>query len=143
MTDENKLVLYQLDGGVARITLNRPEKRNALNDALVAGLKDSLAKANDNEAVRVIVITGAGNDFSSGADLSALQKIATASVAENIEDARSLMGLFLLIRQVKVPVIAAVRVPPSACRTSQSSQMVRSPSNSGLTAARSERPMSR
>ena len=109
MTDENKVVLYQVDEGVARITLNRPQKRNALNDALVAGLKDSLAQANYNEAVRVIVITGAGKDFCSGADLSALQKIATASVAENIEDARSLMDLFLLIRQVKVPVIAAVR----------------------------------
>src|SRR5438876_3196817 len=109
MTDENKVVLYQVDGGVARITLNRPQKRNALNDALVAGLKDSLAKAGDNEAVRVIVITGAGNDFSSGADLSALQKIAIASVEENVEDARSLMDLFLLIRQVEVPVIAAVR----------------------------------
>src|SRR5216684_4294869 len=86
MTDENKVVLFQVDGGVARITLNRPEKRNALNDALVAGLKDSLAQANDNEAVRVIVITGAGNDFCSGADLSALQKIAAASVEENVED---------------------------------------------------------
>ena len=109
MTDENTVVLYQVDGGAARITLNRPEKRNALNDALVAGLKDSLAQASENEAVRVIVITGAGNDFCSGADLSALQKIAAASVAENVEDAHSLMDLFLLIRQVKIPVIAAVR----------------------------------
>ncbi len=109
MTDENKVVLYQVDGGVARITLNRPEKRNALNDALVAELKDCLTLANDDEAVRVIVITGAGNDFCAGADLSALQKIATASVEENVEDARSLMDLFLLIRQVEVPVIAAVQ----------------------------------
>src|SRR6266516_3334756 len=109
MTDKNKPVLYQVDGGVARITLNRPEKRNALNDALIAGLKNSLAQANDNEEVRVIVITGAGNDFCSGADLSALQKIAVASVEENVEDARSLMDLFLLILQVEGPVIAAVR----------------------------------
>ncbi|MEP6913767.1 MAG: enoyl-CoA hydratase-related protein [bacterium] len=106
---KNEVVLYQVDGGVARITLNRPEKRNALNDALVAELKASLAKANDNEAVRVIVIIGAGNDFCSGADLSALQRIATASVEENVADARSLVELFLLIRRVKVPVVAAVR----------------------------------
>jgi methylglutaconyl-CoA hydratase len=54
------------------------------------------------------VISGAGKDFCSGADLSALQKIAGASVAENAEDARSLLELFLLIRQSRCPVVAAV-----------------------------------
>ncbi len=58
--------------------------------------------------LRAIVIRGAGKDFCSGADLSALQKIATASYEENIEDARSLAELFALIRSVRVPVIAAV-----------------------------------
>ncbi|MDQ2976173.1 MAG: enoyl-CoA hydratase/isomerase family protein [Acidobacteriota bacterium] len=109
MTDENKVVLYQTHGPIARITLNRPEKRNALNDALVGGLKDALAQANDDDAVRVIVITGAGSDFCAGADLSALQKISEASIAENVADAGSLMELFVLIRQVSVPVVAAVR----------------------------------
>ncbi|MFN2517216.1 MAG: enoyl-CoA hydratase-related protein, partial [Pyrinomonadaceae bacterium] len=84
MTEESKTVLYQVDGTVARIALNRPEKRNALNDALVAGLKNALGQANDDDAVRVAVITGAGEDFCSGADLAVLQKISTASVAENV-----------------------------------------------------------
>ena len=106
MTDQ--VVNYSVDGGVARITLNRPEKRNALNDAVIAGIKDGLKKAAGDERVRAIVISGAGKDFCSGADLSALQNIAGASVAENSEDARSLLELFLLIRQVPVPVIAAV-----------------------------------
>jgi methylglutaconyl-CoA hydratase len=101
-------VLYALDGPVARITLNRPEKRNALNDAVIAGIKDALKKAGGDENARAVVISGAGKDFCSGADLSALQKIAGASVAENSEDARALLELFLLIRQVPVPVIAAV-----------------------------------
>jgi methylglutaconyl-CoA hydratase len=109
MTDESKIILYHVDGAVARITLNRPDKRNALNDALIAGLKKALDQANEDDAVRVVVITGAGEDFCSGADLTALQKISTASVAENVEDARSLMELFLLIRQVRIPVLAAVR----------------------------------
>ena len=107
MADEQP-VLYSVEGAVARITLNRPEKRNALNDALIAGLKEKLRDASNNDAVRAIVIDGAGRDFCSGADLSALQKIARATVAENAEDARSLLELFLLIRQIPVPVVAAV-----------------------------------
>ena len=108
MSDTSHPVLYQVDGAIARVTLNRPEKRNALNDGVIAGLKASLVRANEDEAVRAVVISGAGNDFCSGADLEALQKIASASVEENLEDASSLMKLFLLIRQVQVPVIAAV-----------------------------------
>jgi methylglutaconyl-CoA hydratase len=107
MTDEQP-VLYAVEGATARITLNRPEKRNALNEAVIAGLKQSLLRASDDERVRVIVIAGAGNDFCSGADLAALQRVTRASVDENVEDARSLLELFLLIRQVPVPVVAAV-----------------------------------
>src|SRR6185369_10085713 len=109
MSDNDNPVVYSFDGAVARVTLNRPEKRNALNDAVVAGIKDGLRKAANDERVRAIVISGAGNDFCSGADLAALQKIAQGSVAENAEDARSLLDLFLLIRQMPVPVVAAVK----------------------------------
>ncbi len=109
MTDENKTVLCSVEGSVAQITLNRPEKRNALNATLIAGIRDALTEVDAAESVRAIVITGAGKDFCSGADLSALQKISEASVSENVDDARSLMELFILIRQVGVPVIAAVR----------------------------------
>ena len=101
-------ILIESNGSVQTITLNRPDKRNALNDELIAALKVSLNQANADESVRAIVIRGAGKDFCSGADLSALQKIATASYEENIEDARSLAELFALIRSVRVPVIAAV-----------------------------------
>src|SRR5205807_7218332 len=102
-------ILYQVDGAFARVTLNRPEKRNALNDELIAGLKDALRRAHDNDEVRAIVVTGAGSDFCSGADLAQLQKIASASVEENLDDARSLMELFGLIRSVRQPVIEAVK----------------------------------
>jgi methylglutaconyl-CoA hydratase len=101
-------VLYSVEGAVARITLNRPEKRNALNDAVIAGLRRGLKSASVDERVRVVVIAGAGKDFCSGADLSALQKIAGASVAENTEDARLLLELFSLIRELPIPVVAAV-----------------------------------
>lgn len=109
MSETGQAVLYEADGALARITLNRPEKRNALNDALIGGLKEALRRADETEAVRAILITGAGADFCSGADLSALQKISESSITENLEDASSLMELFVLIRRVKMPVIAAVR----------------------------------
>lgn len=101
-------VLIENNNSIRVITMNRPDKRNALNDELIAGLKEALRAADSDESLLAIVIRGAGKDFCSGADLSALQKIAKASYEENIEDARSLAELFALIRNVRVPVIAAV-----------------------------------
>ncbi|MEK7856989.1 MAG: enoyl-CoA hydratase-related protein, partial [Acidobacteriota bacterium] len=101
-------VLITDNGTIRVLTLNRPEKRNALNDDLIAALKIALLEADSEEVLRAIVIRGAGKDFCSGADLSSLQKIASASYEENLDDARSLAELFLLLREVKVPVIAAV-----------------------------------
>ena len=110
MPEENQTsaTLYSVDGSIARITLNRPEKRNALNDEVIAGLKSNLRSAAADQVVRVVVVAGAGKDFCSGADLSALQKIAQASIAENAADARSMMELFTLMRELPLPVIAAV-----------------------------------
>jgi methylglutaconyl-CoA hydratase len=105
----DSMILYSVDNAVARITLNRPEKRNALNDELIAAIKQGLSQAAGDENVKVVVISGAGKDFCSGADLSALQKIAKATVADNAEDARSLLDLFVQIRQLRVPVVAAVK----------------------------------
>src|SRR5919112_244754 len=106
---EQSPVIYAVEGHIALVTLNRPEKRNALNDELIAGLKEALRDADAREEVRAVLLTGAGADFCSGADLSALRKISGGSVADNLEDARSLMELYALIRHVRVPVVAAVR----------------------------------
>jgi methylglutaconyl-CoA hydratase len=95
-------------GTVRTLTLNRPEKRNALNDSLVQALKDALHASDGDENLRSIVIRGAGKDFCSGADLESLRKISESSYEENLEDARSLADLFAMIRRVKIPVIAAV-----------------------------------
>lgn len=101
-------IIYETENNIAAITLNRPEKRNALNDALINSLKDALRDANNDEDLRAVVIKGAGRDFCSGADLSALQKIAESDVLENLWDAENLMELFTMIRKIKIPVIGAV-----------------------------------
>jgi methylglutaconyl-CoA hydratase len=103
------MILYAVENSIARIVLNRPEKRNALNDELIAQIKRGLEQAAGEASVKAIIISGAGKDFCSGADLSALQKIAQASMNDNAEDARSLLDLFVQIRQIRVPVIAAVK----------------------------------
>ena len=108
MNDSGPLI-YSVEGHVALVTLNRPEKRNALNDELVGGLKDALRDADARAEVRAVLLTGAGADFCSGADLSALRKISGGTVSDNLEDARSLMELYALVRRVRVPVVAAVR----------------------------------
>lgn len=93
---------------ILTLTLNRPDKRNALNDSLIAALKDALSNADKDTELRSIVIKGSGKDFCSGADLSALQKISESDVIENLDDAESLMELFVLMRKVQTPIIAAV-----------------------------------
>ena len=101
-------IISTTESSVRYLTLNRPEKRNALNDALIAALKDELRRADEDTELRAIVIRGAGKDFCSGADLSALKKISESSFDENLDDARSLAELFTIIRGVQLPVIAAV-----------------------------------
>jgi methylglutaconyl-CoA hydratase len=102
-------ILYAVEQSVARITLNRPDKRNALDEELVREVKDALRSAARDESVRVILLTGAGSDFCSGADLAALQRISTANVLENIADACNLGELFIMMRRHPRPIVAAVR----------------------------------
>jgi methylglutaconyl-CoA hydratase len=108
MPDYEK-ILYSVDDGIARITLNRPDKRNALDDGLVREVKDGFRRAAADESVRVVLITGAGKDFCSGADLAALRRISEATVMENVADARNLGELFIEMRRHPRPIIAAVR----------------------------------
>jgi methylglutaconyl-CoA hydratase len=102
-------ILYELREGVARITLSRPDKRNALDGEMVGELKAAFSASASDEACRAVLLTGAGTDFCSGADLSNLEKTAQNSVLENIADARSTADLFLMMRNHPRPIIAAVR----------------------------------
>lgn len=102
-------LLRERAGGVLRLVLNRPAKRNALNAELIGALSEALADADRDPDVRVVAVQGAGQDFCSGADLSALQRIAEASVMENLADVEELAALFALPRRMSKPVVALVR----------------------------------
>ena len=103
------VLLHDVADGVATLTLNRPDKRNALDGALVQSLKDGLARAGSDEAVRVVALRGSGRDFCAGADLAELERISSMSDEENLEDARSLGALFVQMRALAKPVVAVVR----------------------------------
>src|SRR5258706_1038611 len=106
------LILYHAEAGIARITLNRPEKRNALNSEMIAGLREALQRSAADPAVRVVLITGAGKDFCAGMDLLALDRGNDASALEHMNTARELADVLLAIRKHPRPVVAAVHGPP-------------------------------
>ena len=96
-------LLESFDAGVLTLTLNRPARRNALDEALITRLHRRLAAASDDAAVRAVVLTGAGGAFSSGADL---KEAATALTGDLIE--RGYNPVIRAIRRMPKPVIAAV-----------------------------------
>jgi methylglutaconyl-CoA hydratase len=102
-------IAYELRGGIARITLNRPDKRNALDGEMVGELKSAFSASAADDACRVVLLTGAGMDFCSGADLANLERTAQNSVLDNMADARSTADLFLMMRNHPRPVVAAVQ----------------------------------
>jgi methylglutaconyl-CoA hydratase len=103
------LILYRSEAGIARLTLNRPEKRNALNQEMIAGLREALQRSAEDEAVRVVLLTGAGKDFCAGLDLLALDRGNDASAVEHLATARQLADVLLAIRRHPHPVVAAVK----------------------------------
>jgi methylglutaconyl-CoA hydratase len=102
-------ILSETKGAVAHITLNRPEKRNALGDQLVRELLSALTEADADDNVKVVVLRGAGTDFCAGADLAQLERLSQATVLDNLNDAAAAAEMFSQPRKMKKPVIAAVR----------------------------------
>jgi methylglutaconyl-CoA hydratase len=102
------MIRYSKENQIGTITLNRPEKRNALNPELVAQLKGKLKEIKSDNEVKVLIITGEGKSFCSGADLEYLDKIKDYNPIENEKDSESLAKLFLDIYSFPIPTIAAV-----------------------------------
>lgn len=101
-------ITYRVDGQRATVTLNRPEKRNAINADVVTTLSAVFEEAAADDEVRVVVLTGAGETFSAGADLAALQQLREATPVENLEDSRKLADLFKQIYLHPKAVIAKI-----------------------------------
>ena len=95
--------------GIGRLTLARPEKRNALDRQMADEIVGSLESLAAEPEIRVVIIDAEGEDFCAGADLEALEALIDADRETQLDDARALGRVFTCIRQLRVPVIAAVR----------------------------------
>jgi len=91
-----------------KITLNRPEKKNALNPQMIKELKDVFGWVYKQEDIKIIIITGANSSFCSGADLAYLKEMRSYNYNKNLEDSQSIADLFLTIYKFPKPVIAQV-----------------------------------
>lgn len=103
-----ELILCEVKDRVAYITMNRPEKRNALNPQLVRELGDAFLWAELDDDVKVVVLQGAGKAFCAGADLSYIQQLQGNDFQANLDDSLRLKALFHRIYTHKKVVIAKV-----------------------------------
>jgi len=104
-------ILLSTRGRVTTISLNRPDRRNALNDVMIRELTDAFGNANRDHQIRVVILTGEGISFCAGMDLEYLRRTSELGQAENLEDARNLMKLLESIHALKKPVAAMVNGP--------------------------------
>ena len=103
-----------ISGGVARVTLNRPEVRNAFDDSLIAALTKAFIELENDSAVRAMVLLGNGPAFCAGADLNWMKRMAGYGYEENLADAQALATMLATLDRLPKPTIARVHGPAFA-----------------------------
>ncbi len=100
-------VLFEANKGVATITLNRPDRYNAVNQDLVDGISSALTKCENDDSIRAVVLTGSGRGFCAGADMSVFSDNATAEERSQyiIDQYQPLMNQFFTLKK---PIIGAI-----------------------------------
>src|SRR5271169_5352397 len=102
-----KTLLLTFDSAVATITLNRPDKRNAVSYELIDDLIHALEEVK-NSSARILILTGAGKAFCSGMDLDNLKALIGRTTEQNLQDSRTMVSLFRSLYEFPKPTIAAV-----------------------------------
>lgn len=107
-------LLVDKKDGVARVTLNRPDVRNAFDDALIASLTKAFDELNRDATVKVVILAGNGPAFCAGADLNWMKRMAGYSYDENLRDAGALADMLATLDGLDKPTIARVHGPAFA-----------------------------
>jgi len=103
-------VITHIDSrGVARVTMNRPEKHNAFDDSVIAELREAFDDIAARDEVRVVVLASQGKNFSAGADLGWMKRMAEYDYAHNHHDAQLLAGMLKALHDLPQPTIARVQ----------------------------------
>ncbi|HEX7112511.1 MAG TPA: enoyl-CoA hydratase-related protein [Mizugakiibacter sp.] len=105
---ESASIALARQGGIATLTLQRPQVHNAFDDRLIAELTEALRTLDHDDAVRAVVLTGAGSSFSAGADLHWMRGMAAADEAENRADSLRLAALMRTLNFLSKPTVARV-----------------------------------
>lgn len=109
MSSETTAVLSSTDDrGVAKITLNRPDKHNAFDDKVIGELHSALEEVAERGDVRVLILAAEGRSFSAGADLQWMQRMVDLDYESNLADARMLAAMLERLNTMPMPVIARV-----------------------------------
>jgi len=108
------LITVESKGGVGRVTLNRPEVRNAFDDALIAKLTQTFTELDRDSSVRAVVLAGNGPAFCAGADLNWMKRMSGYSYDENVRDARALAEMLSTLDRMDKPTVARVQGPAFA-----------------------------
>jgi methylglutaconyl-CoA hydratase len=109
-----EILLIEKRDGVATVTLNRPDVRNAFDDVLISSLTAVLKQIEDDKAVRVLVLAGAGTAFCAGADLNWMKRMAGYGYDQNLADARALAAMLKTLDRLSKPTVARVQGPAFA-----------------------------
>jgi methylglutaconyl-CoA hydratase len=107
-------LIVEIRNRVAVVTLNRPEIRNAFDDALIAALTKAFLEIERDDAVGAMVLTGAGKAFCAGADLNWMKRMAGFSYEENLADAQALADMLKTLDRMTKPTVARVHGPAYA-----------------------------
>jgi len=102
------MLKVETSGGVARVTLDRPEIRNAFDDALIAALTSVLRELDADEGVRAVVLAGNGPAFCAGADLNWMKRMAGYGYEQNLADAQALAAMLQTLDRMRKPTVARV-----------------------------------
>jgi methylglutaconyl-CoA hydratase len=111
MSEHSAMLTVDIRNAVGRITLNRPELRNAFDDALIGALTHAFCELEENPSVRVVVLAGSGPAFCAGADLNWMKRMAGYGYDENLADARALATMLATLDRMGKPTIARVHGP--------------------------------
>ena len=105
------MLLVEKKSGIARVTLNRPEVRNAFDDLLISELKKTFEEIWNDQTIRVLILAGNGPAFCAGADLNWMKRTASYGYEQNLADAQALADMLAMLDRMPKPTIARVHGP--------------------------------